>query len=267
MNNCFVENTEVMTLHGVKKIQDIKNGDKVITHSGKVQNVLQLYKNLLLDRKIYLLKVYKTKDIFVTNNHRFCSIKYDDTKPRWRPISNLDNSCGISIPNYNGKIKEDFIMMDLQKITIDKNMANYLGLFMFIKELSIENENLKTIEKIFNHMFTNHIWKNMINWNIELIQSFINGLTSNLTQHNVRIPSIYINELYHLFRIFGIEVEIVNNYLIFPSTDDGNVFIINNIKFLRIIDVIETDMKPEFVYTFNVDVDYSYNIEGLICEN
>lgn len=267
MNNCFLENTEVMTLSGVKKIQDIKSGDKVISHTGKVQNVLQLYKNLLLDRKIYLLKVYKTKDIYVTSNHRFCSIKYNDITPRWRPVSSLDNSCGIGIPCYNGKIKEDFVMIDLQKITIDKDIAKYLGLFMFVKELSIQNENLDTIKKLFNHMFNNRIWPNMINWDNELIYSFMNGLTSDLQNINIKISQVYINDLYHLFRIFGIEVQLSDDYLLFPVSNDPSIMLVNNVKFLRIIDIVETDLKPEYVYTFSVDVDYSYNVEGLLCEN
>ena len=43
--SCFTEDTEVQTLDGMKKIKDIKVGDKVLTHTGKYQDVLQTFEN------------------------------------------------------------------------------------------------------------------------------------------------------------------------------------------------------------------------------
>lgn len=43
--SCFTEDTEVQTLEGMKKIKDIKVGDKVLTHTGKYQDVLQTFEN------------------------------------------------------------------------------------------------------------------------------------------------------------------------------------------------------------------------------
>ena len=43
--------------------------------------------------------------------------------------------------------------------------------------------------------------------------------------------------------------------------------IINDVKFLRVKNITETELRPEFVYTIGVEEDHSYNVEGLICEN
>ena len=43
--SCFTEDTEVQTLDGMKKIKDIKVGDKVLTHTGKYQDVIQTFEN------------------------------------------------------------------------------------------------------------------------------------------------------------------------------------------------------------------------------
>lgn len=43
--SCFTEDIEVQTLDGMKKIKDIKVGDKVLTHTGKYQEVIQTFEN------------------------------------------------------------------------------------------------------------------------------------------------------------------------------------------------------------------------------
>ena len=112
---CFVEDTEILTINeGVKKIKDVKIGDLVITHKNRVRPVTQLHKNLLGDRKIYKLNVAKTKDIFVTDNHKFWSFHTSKEKTKkknlgWNSIEDLKNimdtkntkntACYISIPS------------------------------------------------------------------------------------------------------------------------------------------------------------------------
>lgn len=100
LSSCFVENTEVLTLNeGIKNIQDVKIDDIVITHTGKSQKVKQIHKNLLGDRKVLKLSVAKTKDIYVTDNHKFWSLT-DKKNPEWNSVSNLLAGDYIAIPNY-----------------------------------------------------------------------------------------------------------------------------------------------------------------------
>jgi ribonucleoside-diphosphate reductase alpha subunit len=115
---CFCKDTEVFTANeGVKKIQDVKIGDLVVTHKNRLRPVVQTHKNHIGDRKIYKLQVLKSKDIYVTGNHRFWSFyakkyKSDKLSLGWNSIEELkeimDNknttkqSCYVSIPSGTG---------------------------------------------------------------------------------------------------------------------------------------------------------------------
>jgi hypothetical protein len=92
----------------VKKIQDVKLGDLVVTHNNRVRPVIQFHKNPLGDRKIYKLKVERNKDVYVTGNHKFWSFhtkKYKDNKISvgWNSIEELKN---IIVNGYNSVSKE-----------------------------------------------------------------------------------------------------------------------------------------------------------------
>jgi ribonucleoside-diphosphate reductase alpha subunit len=196
LSSCFVENTEVMTMDGVKKIQEIQIGDKLVTHTGKVQTVSQLHKNPLGDRKVMNLEVYKTKAIKVTDNHRFWSISNDDKVPKWREVKNLNNSHFIAIPSYKGH--------------------DIMNLFSEYESKVIHDKEIE-------------------------------------------------NRLYHLFRMHGLPVQNESPFILCESFVD--IIDVDNVKFLRVKRVSETDLTPEYVYTIGVDEDHSYNVEGLICEN
>lgn len=92
---CFCKDTEVLTMNkGVKKIQDVKIGDLVVTHKNRIKPVLQVHKNPLEERKIYKLSVQSNKDIYVTGNHKFLSFytkKYKNNKLSlgWNSIEEL----------------------------------------------------------------------------------------------------------------------------------------------------------------------------------
>lgn len=317
MSSCFVENTEVMTINGIKNIQDIEIGDEVVTHTGEKHKVLQLHKNLLNDRKVMKLIVHKTKPIYVTEDHKFWTVSKVDLEPKWRPIKELSNDNYIAIPSYNGVLKIEIV----DSIHINSLIAKLMGMYMIYGHYIIENaqiagikfllcqhnkEEIEFISKVFpdnkpiyykipncgsliylifkdhniGSLFYNmfgekkHIWKNMVNWDIELITAFQSGLVfasggyGSSNSIIIKLANQYItNQLYHLFRMYGINVGVLqaNNQLQFY--DDENQIIINNVKFMQVNKIIETQLKPKYVYTIGVENDHSYNVEGLICEN
>jgi ribonucleotide reductase alpha subunit len=307
-SSCFVANTEVMTINGIKNIQDIEIGDEVVTHTGEKHQVLQLHKNLLNDRKVMKLSVYKTKPIYVTEDHKFWAISKSDLEPKWRPIKELNNNDHyVAIPSYNGNLKSDVI----NSIKIDESVAKLMGIFIVLGKYVTENDKIigiaflkqckfisdtmkvnfnidaenhksmlifkeKNIATFLEYMFgiDKHIWKNMVNWNINLITSFLEGLffaSDGYDSSNssiVKLPNQKItNELYHLFRMFGINVGASEEKNQLHFYDNTNQIVVNNVKFIKIYDIEETNMKPEYVYTIGVENDHSYNVEGLICEN
>ena len=157
---CFCRDTEVFTANeGVKKIQDVKIGDLVVTHKNRLKPVVQTHKNPLGDRKIYKLEVIKSKDIYVTGNHKFWSFytkKYKSNKLSlgWNSIEELkdlmDNkgttrqTCYVAIPSGT----------DIKELENDKiDVMDYKNIIVndVIKELKILDSNkVKTISKIIN---------------------------------------------------------------------------------------------------------------------
>ena len=155
---CFCENTEVFTANnGVKKIQDVKIGDLVVTHKSRLRPVVQVHKNLLNDRKIYKLTVEKNKDIYVTGNHRFWSFytkecKYNKLSLGWNSIQELKEiidkkettrqTCYVYIPSGTNiqELKDNKIdVMDFKNIIYNDGIINELKLVDNNKIVSCTN--------------------------------------------------------------------------------------------------------------------------------
>jgi len=161
---CFCKDTEVFTANdGIKKIQDVKIGDLVVTHKNRLRPVIQIHKNHLENRKIYKLQVEKNKDIYVTGNHKFwsfCAKKYKYNKLlEWNSIEELKNLmnnkskyCYVSIPSGSD-------IDDLKNYKID--VMDYKNIIMthITKELKILDYNkVQTILQTINNQSINRIW-------------------------------------------------------------------------------------------------------------
>ena len=93
---CFTPDSIVRTETGTKTIFDVKIGDKIQTHTGKWQKVLNKFK--FTDKK----KIIKINDIKSTENHEFYVLdkKYknivnDDNihkYAKWIPAKNLNKN-------------------------------------------------------------------------------------------------------------------------------------------------------------------------------
>jgi len=116
MSSCFVEGTPVFTINrGPIPIEQVNIGDQVITHTGATQPVIQTHKNLLGDRTLFAVKVYKTPGFKVTGNHRFWSITKEQLEwketPQWNSIEHLRVGDWISIPKSNTRTAHQVIDM------------------------------------------------------------------------------------------------------------------------------------------------------------
>ena len=68
---CFTKDTKVLTYKGYKNIQDVNLNDKLLTHTGKFQNILNLQTKYYND-SLYHIKVYYSPHILnVTKEHPF----------------------------------------------------------------------------------------------------------------------------------------------------------------------------------------------------
>lgn len=120
--NCFVAGTKVFTIDGVKNIEDVVVGDKVVTHKGRIKKVVQVHKNSLNERKIFGVKIYRTPFLKVTDNHKFMSISKEQLKwgdsPKFNSIKYLRVGDYIQIPSNNEKLSLEYF--DLNEVFSDE---------------------------------------------------------------------------------------------------------------------------------------------------
>jgi len=127
---CFVSGTKVLTHKGYKNIEDVMLSDKLMTHTGKFQNILNLQRKNYTG-KLYNIKIkYHPSFINCTDEHPFYvrekervwnseTKKYDITykKAEWKKALNLTNN------DYFGmKINENNI---IPEFSFDKKINQY----------------------------------------------------------------------------------------------------------------------------------------------
>ena len=154
LSSCFKGDTKLFTFNrGIINIKDAQLGDEVMTHKGNVKKVLQLHKNPLGERNMYKIKINRTFDIDVTDNHRFWSIQANGEKtPKWIPIEYLCVGDYIAIPPKDKNNKSYVIDMkenisDKYICKIDNGLMNVRTEFSSIDHLN-GTGNLITRKKI-----------------------------------------------------------------------------------------------------------------------
>jgi len=111
---CLVEGTLVWTAEGLRKVEEIKAGDEVIDHEGKLTRVLRTFKSNG-STPLYEVKVKRSHALRVTEGHPILTANfyYDTTKchPSAKPFSDRP----IRQHNYHSP---SFIQKRIQKGTL-----------------------------------------------------------------------------------------------------------------------------------------------------
>ena len=143
MGSCFIAGTEVCTLLGVKKIEDVVIGDQVISHTGVIQTVVQLHTNPLGNRKLYDVLCWKTPTITVTDNHRVYAITRSDYRPQWIRIDQLTTGHYVAVPK-----KEEWTMdpaLDLADVLKHVQRGDHVEYSFEITEDTITTKSITTM--------------------------------------------------------------------------------------------------------------------------
>ena len=169
---CFVEGTLILTENGYQNIKNITLNDKVLTHTGKYQKILNLQTKIYTD-ELYELKVrYHPNIITTTKDHPFYirtkvqkwnnddrKYNYSFEQPIWKKASELtDNDYYGMVINTNNIIPEftfhkkinQFKSEEKNIILNDKKYWYLLGYFVgdgWIEETVKRNGNPKHIIK------------------------------------------------------------------------------------------------------------------------
>lgn len=297
--SCFVKDTKVYTVNaGVKNIQDVIIGDEVISHTGKIQQVVQTHVNELGDRALYRMKINKTPDIIVTGNHRLFA------QPGvWVPVDKLRAGQYVATA---GRSHISRPHPSLEGFVMDYEFFKYLGYWfthgqiityvnsrhettsfgiLFILPESITSDEYiflnQQSKKIFGfepHAYGEKIAiyspDQAIKWNQLFGQKRLPAFmhTSIDCLHLEAFLSGYtgganINvDLYHLCRSYGMECSLKDfdaNY----EPCFTNWMLINDVELIDPKTDRDQYMRNQSVYTLGVEHDHSYNVEGIVAEN
>ena len=90
---CFLPHTDILMANGtVKNIEDVKIGEKVITHKGNIKNVYATPR-YEIEEKMYTVKAGGNEPITATNNHKFLVLKTDKCNHPSAKITYCKSNC------------------------------------------------------------------------------------------------------------------------------------------------------------------------------
>ena len=129
---CFIEGTKVLTQDGYKNIEDVILDDKLLTHTGKLQRILNLQRKIY-NGDLYSIKIkYHPTAITCTEEHPFyvrekkCALINNEVvnifdKPQWKKANELTkNDYFGMIINTNNLIPEFTFDRVVNKYKVDK---------------------------------------------------------------------------------------------------------------------------------------------------
>ncbi len=133
-DRCVLKDTEIQTINGIKKIQELNVGDKVLTQSGKYNPVYLAHKNNFSGRKVSIRALGDYRELICTDNHPIFIKKYKK-KPAgiyWMQRK-YDLTSGEFI-NAENVQKGDFIFIpkrtDLNKQFLPEDLLYLLGWYI-----------------------------------------------------------------------------------------------------------------------------------------
>jgi DNA (cytosine-5)-methyltransferase 1 len=247
---CFVAGTSVLTNNGYKPIETVELTDKLLTHTGNFQPILNLQQKMYTG-KLYELDIkYHPELIVATEEHPFY-VRTRDGEPQWKVASKLtmDDYFGMVI-NNNEIIPE---------LSFEK--TNHWFVFGYWVGNGFE---------IHNTMFDNIIkteWYEIPEWfhdaPKEFIEEFINGyMKTDGLKKTASTAMIY--GIQRLYLKLGKIVNIVDGTIV---NDSSSSFIEGNYVWYAPfkITTVETTNTP--VYNFEVETDNSYVVENVCVHN
>jgi DNA-cytosine methyltransferase len=184
---CFKEGTLITTDKGLVAIEEIKEGDMVLTHKNRFKKVL--YTMAKTKEGIYKLKVQGSPETFVTEEHpyyvREMKNVWDNSKrtyvrvfsePQWKPVKDLT--------------KNDFIGFAMNtKNTNPRNITKEEAWLIgrYIADGYIRNNKRKDRINSYNHQVVFCIGKEKINNFMDKIKNYNVGITEERTVYKCRI--------------------------------------------------------------------------------
>jgi ribonucleoside-diphosphate reductase alpha chain len=129
MSSCFLRNTSVHTIGGPVPIQDVKEGYKVVTHTGEVQTVTQIHTNCLGNRKLYTVQFHRTRSFVVTEDHPLYVYDKLNETIVWKTVEELTKDDYVMIPKNKLHKYELNQEHDVSKLVVDSDIQKFFGIW------------------------------------------------------------------------------------------------------------------------------------------
>ena len=147
MSSCFLRDTSIHTIGGPVPIQDVKEGYKVVTHTGEVQTVSQVHENLLGNRSLYTMNFYQTRPFTVTEDHPLYVYDNETKEVVWKNVIDITTNDYVMIPKKNN---QKFLneASDPAKLAADTEINKFFGIwnrygeFLYLKEPTLNTEDI-----------------------------------------------------------------------------------------------------------------------------
>lgn len=233
---CFVAGTKVLTQNGYKDIQEVELEDKLLTHMGKFQKILNLQRKQYAGTLYKIRAKYHHQHIVCTEEHPFY---VREKVKKWNPVKN----------NYDMTYKTPE-WIHAKGITKE----HMLGMVVNTKTIIPDVKTLTTSEEWYAEGYAaSYIPEWVQDAPIDLVKMFVKGFESSLG-FNESIKNCDIQ--YSLQRL----------YLKMGQQDDST-FIEGEYAWFSINDIDTCQVEDESVYNFEVEQDNSYIVENVIVHN
>lgn len=233
---CFVAGTKVLTQNGYKDIQEVELEDKLLTHMGKFQKILNLQRKQYAGTLYKIRAKYHHQHIVCTEEHPFY---VREKVKKWNPIKNNYDMTYTTPEWIHAK---------------DITKEHMLGMVVNTKAIIPDVKTLSTSEEWYSEGYTaSYIPEWVQDAPNDLVKMFVKGFESS-PRFNESIKNCDIQ--YSLQRL----------YLKMGQQDDSS-FIEGEYAWFSINDIDTCQVEDESVYNFEVEQDNSYIVENVIVHN
>jgi len=148
---CFVSGTKILTLSGYKNIEDVRLKDKLLTHTGNYQKIINLQQKVYIGNLFEIYTKYTPHTIICTEEHPFYIYNKKRNTISWKPINQINKYDYMSMI-INSKETIPIFTYVLEPIKLDQLEHWFLlGYFLRYGWIDKKTENICFLIPNKNH--------------------------------------------------------------------------------------------------------------------